>query len=521
MLIDQPTWQNDFYGDFNFRDGSHRVPKSAIAQFADNPTNLFRQFIQGGEGMGQWQSAMDNTYRMFSTPDAAGRLRYGTNIQGFAPNTPEGGTADAMINGVPRLRYGGSYDEAVQMFQRNGMPVPASLRPEAFQYDDAYGYHVDPQLALEWGQPFMDKAKANNSPKQGVALVGGAMGLANLAAMGLAGTSFAPTDFQSLFSSLSQNAASQGGGWSDIFGGGGSDSLIGNPGGDTFDAVQTDGGGFEVPGMPGTTQPGSFPVGTPTFPGVGNGFSPAPAGMPAATLPGALPAGTAAFPGVGSAFANGGGSTAGSVWDILSKGVGIASGVAGIAGSVGAAGAARDASGIQSGAANSAIAEQRRQFDTIVSLLSPFTQAGTKAIGAQQDLVGLGGPGAQQAAITALEGSPMFTSLVKQGENAMLQNASATGGLRGGNIQGALRDFRPRVLAQLINDQFSKLGGITGVGQASAAGQANAAMNTGTNVGRLMLDEGAARAGGELAEGQTISNIARALAGLSGIVGTF
>lgn len=163
--------------------------------------------------------------------------------------------------------------------------------------------------------------------------------------------------------------------------------------------------------------------------------------------------------------------------------------------------AAERAANIQAGASDQAIAEQRRQFDTLINLMSPYVTSGNQAIGQQGALIGLGGQQAQQDAISQLEQSPMFTSLLRQGENAMLQNASATGGLRGGNTQSALMQFRPDLLAQVINDQYSKLGGLTQIGQASAAGQASAGMQNASNIGALLADRGAALAGGQLAKG--------------------
>ncbi len=166
--------------------------------------------------------------------------------------------------------------------------------------------------------------------------------------------------------------------------------------------------------------------------------------------------------------------------------------------------AAERAAQIQAGASDQAIAEQRRQFDTLIELMSPYVTSGNQAIGQQGALIGLGGQQAQQDAISQLEQSPMFTSLLRQGENAMLQNASATGGLRGGNTQSALMQFRPDLLAQVINDQYSKLGGLTQIGQASAAGQASAGMQNASNIGALLADRGAALAGGQLAKGSVV-----------------
>lgn len=165
-----------------------------------------------------------------------------------------------------------------------------------------------------------------------------------------------------------------------------------------------------------------------------------------------------------------------------------------------AAGAQRDASAAQ-------IAESRRQFDEIRKLLEPYTKAGPQALTAQQNLIGLGGTAAQQQAIRALETSPQFTSLVKSGENAILQNASATGGLRGGNVQAALAQFRPNILSSLIEGQYAKLGGLTSIGQNAAAGVGNAGMASSSQINQALGNIGSAQAGAALASGQAQANM--------------
>lgn len=169
--------------------------------------------------------------------------------------------------------------------------------------------------------------------------------------------------------------------------------------------------------------------------------------------------------------------------------------------------AASTAAAAQTAAAEMGIEEQRRQFDTVQELLRPYVEAGTSALGQQLALAGVAGPEAQQAAITALEQGPQFQSLVQQGEEAILQRAAATGGLRGGNVQASLAQFRPQVLSSLIEQQYGRLGGLTATGQASAAGQATAAQTMGSNITNLLQQQGAAAAGSALARGQASANM--------------
>jgi hypothetical protein len=103
--------------------------------------------------------------------------------------------------------------------------------------------------------------------------------------------------------------------------------------------------------------------------------------------------------------------------------------------------------------------------------------------------------------MAGFEQSPLFQALTQQGENAILQNASATGGLRGGNVQAALSQFRPQALNALIEQQYGRLGGLSELGQASAAGQAASGMESASNIGNLLANQGAAIAGGQMAKG--------------------
>jgi len=169
--------------------------------------------------------------------------------------------------------------------------------------------------------------------------------------------------------------------------------------------------------------------------------------------------------------------------------------------------AAGQAAGIQSGAAEAGIAEQRRQFDALQSLLKPYTEAGLPALEQQQSFLGLRGPEAERAAIERISGGERFKALAGQGEEALLSRASATGGLRGGNLQGALTQFRPQLLSNLIEEQYGRLGGLTSMGQRSAAGVGAAGTETGVNVANLLGQRGAAQAGGEIGQAKAYGQL--------------
>lgn len=192
----------------------------------------------------------------------------------------------------------------------------------------------------------------------------------------------------------------------------------------------------------------------------------------------------------------------GFIADTVGQVAGAAGDVVGtITGAKDIAAAGQAAAGVQAAAAEKGIAEQQRQFDAMLKLMQPYVTAGAGGLQGMQDIAGLGGIEAQRAAIAGIEGSPQFQALTQQGENALLQQASATGGLRGGNIQGALAQFRPQALSQLIEQQYGRLGGIAQMGQASATGQAAQGMQSASNIGNLLQQQGAAQAGGIMAQG--------------------
>lgn len=196
-----------------------------------------------------------------------------------------------------------------------------------------------------------------------------------------------------------------------------------------------------------------------------------------------------------------------------------AAAIKGVGGYFAQKGAAEEAAGAQREASQAAIAEQRRQQAEMERLLAPYMQAGQGALGAQQALLGLGGPEAQQAAIAQIEASPQFQAMVQQGESAILQNASATGGLRGGNTQAALAQFRPAMLSQLIQQQMAGLGGMAGMGAQSALGAAGYGQQGAQNVMGQLGAIGQANAGAALGRGQAMMGMLNTFSSALGTLG--
>ena len=97
-----------------------------------------------------------------------------------------------------------------------------------------------------------------------------------------------------------------------------------------------------------------------------------------------------------------------------------------------------------------------------------FSEAALKGLGG---IFGLeGGTGSQQEFIDSLISSPLYQRIIggrEAGEESILRSASATGGLRSGNVQEALYDYntqlRNKALLESYNQQLQGLTGLAGL----------------------------------------------------------
>lgn len=180
-------------------------------------------------------------------------------------------------------------------------------------------------------------------------------------------------------------------------------------------------------------------------------------------------------------------------------------------------------------------------------ILQQFAQTGGDALTAQRALTGLEGADAQAQAIEMLKGTPEYEMLVREGEQALLQNASATGGVRGGNTAGMLSELRPGLLVDMINRKYAQYGGLAGaggnvasslasnaqnvygnlmnVGQASASGAVNTAQGFGANAAKGLNAIGAYMGGamnaGAQGAGSGLSSLVNAAGDVAKVAGVF
>ena len=169
-----------------------------------------------------------------------------------------------------------------------------------------------------------------------------------------------------------------------------------------------------------------------------------------------------------------------------------------------AAGSAADA---QVAASRQATKEQRKQLAATEESLSPYMGAGTSAISSQQALLGLLGPEAQAQAFQQFTESPGQAFLRQRGEQSLLRNASAIGGLGGGNIRSALQQQGIGFAQTDLQNQLQQLRMMSESGRGSAEALGGFRSGTAANTGNLMIAGGEARASGILGQQQANQQI--------------
>lgn len=207
--------------------------------------------------------------------------------------------------------------------------------------------------------------------------------------------------------------------------------------------------------------------------------------------------------------------------------IGLFSFVGGLIGGNSAKKGADKAAQLQYDATMAGIGESKRQFDTTRQDYAPYQALGTSAIMPLRDLVGVNGADAQQTIIDQLKGGPLYSSLIDSGEEALLANASATGGLRGGNTEEALARFRGDTLNSVIANQLAQYSSLVGIGSgatdavsnfgANAVAQQNALRNQGAEAkAGAALYRGGINASNWLMAGKTIDDGIKAALGGGG-----
>jgi len=163
----------------------------------------------------------------------------------------------------------------------------------------------------------------------------------------------------------------------------------------------------------------------------------------------------------------------------------------------------------QSSAANTQASYEQQALDYLMrteQIPQQFREGALQQLGG---IAGLeGGTGSQQDVIDRAKNSPLYSAIMggqQAGEQAILRNASATGGLRSGNVQGALTDYGSqldnRALLESYNQQMSGLQGL-----AALPSNANQIASTQAGIGNtLAMGDVAAQQAAQAKKGQNTS----------------
>ena len=177
--------------------------------------------------------------------------------------------------------------------------------------------------------------------------------------------------------------------------------------------------------------------------------------------------------------------------------------------------AAKKAGAAQEKAAETAIGEQRRQFNLTRGDFAGQRERGEQAGTELAALSGLSGADAEAEALSRFQESPGQAFLRERQERALLRNEAAVGGLGGGNVRTALQEQAFGIASQQLGQRTSNLFGLANIGAGATTAGAQIGAQQTTNIAQTQLSAGDAAAQNALLRGQTTQS------GLANIAGAF
>lgn len=179
-----------------------------------------------------------------------------------------------------------------------------------------------------------------------------------------------------------------------------------------------------------------------------------------------------------------------------------------------------DAADAAKGAAKIQADYQRQALDYLKqteALPQKFREGALTGLG---DIYGMGAPGAQQKFFSGLEQSPLYSAIMSgqgAGEESILRNASATGGLRSGNAQYNLADYNTKLKNEaLLTSYNSQVGGLQGLAGIQSMAPQIAGMTAG--IGQTLGQGQIAAAQAQQQGNQNMFGNATQLAGLGALI---
>lgn len=188
-----------------------------------------------------------------------------------------------------------------------------------------------------------------------------------------------------------------------------------------------------------------------------------------------------------------------------------------VVGGVLASSAAGKAAGAQESAANTASAEQGREFDINQANLKPYQDAGKSVLPELQGGLAPGGEFNSNFTLADFNQDPGYQFRMDQGQKALEASAAARGGaLSGGNlkaIQQYGQDYASNEYSNAYNrfnnDQttrFNRLSALAGTGQTAATTLGNLGTQTASSIASNTLASGNAQAAGYIGQSNAVNN---------------
>jgi hypothetical protein len=161
---------------------------------------------------------------------------------------------------------------------------------------------------------------------------------------------------------------------------------------------------------------------------------------------------------------------------------------AAVAGGVASAAIGTAGSALMKGSVSGANSQAQGALGQQLNQLAPYQQAGLPAVQAQQNLLGLNGQDAANAAMANFQSSPGYAYQVQQGLRAVDAGAASNGMLRSGATIKAEETLGQNLANQNFQQYYQNLSGLSTLGE-------NAGAQTGVTAGQqAQADIGAGNA---------------------------
>lgn len=173
---------------------------------------------------------------------------------------------------------------------------------------------------------------------------------------------------------------------------------------------------------------------------------------------------------------------------------GVAGAIAGAAvlGVAGTVIAGNEAASATRDASNAAIQQQQQALQQQKELAAPYTGLGQQAMGAYEQLLGIGKDGKINPALAqqTLQNMPGYQFQQQQGQQQTLAAAGAMGLGLSGNTLEALSKYNQGLAQSTYQQELQNLLQPVQIGQAAAAGQAANVGNAASNIGNIAMQQG-------------------------------